>query len=484
MRNRSRRVGSGLAALLSLLLAAPTLATPPNIILVVLDDVTACWIGKYTDDRAECSEAYETPRIDTLAAGGVTIKTAWAMPVCSPWRAAMMTGTYPRENQVSIAVSASVVNGRTGLSAARPNLARTLSEVGYTPYIYGKWHLAQAELGDGVEIHPSSVGFDVGRGTAGNIAKTTVPGQGGVDYEEWQLIDFVTGATAVETTYATSFNIDDAIAVLNDAEPWFLYIPFNAPHDPQGQPPIEVPPLYDETTSCDQNVGGPDLEEICYTRAIQALDTELGRLLDHGDYNAADTVIIITADNGTQQRLAEATQPLWEDDRCKGSVGECGLWVPMIVSGAGVGNGTADILVSVTDLHATILEIAGVENIAAGWDTGSMLPSLGGRRPMYRSVSFWANLQDHTLPSKRSCIYAEQYHHDTGARTDWHEAIRDSTHKLMRHNDDGADPAEECFLVSDIREAAGDRISLPDASCTALGVTMDAMNEVGGDPCR
>lgn len=482
MCSRSGRIGS-LAAALSLLLATSALAAP-NIILVVLDDVTACWVGKYSTDRAECSEAYATPRIDTLAAGGVTVKTAWAMPTCTPWRGAVMTGTYPTENRGGRLILSEVLDTHPGLSAARPNLARALEAGGYNTYAYGKWHLAGNALGAGQTIHPSSMGFTAGRGSIGNLTNTTDPAEGGVGYEEWQLVDFMAGTTAEETTYATTFTIDDATAVLNNAEPWFLYLPLNAPHDPFHQPPVEVPPLYDETTSCDSGVGGADLDEICYDRAIQAADTELGRLLDHIDYDDADTVIIVTADNGTPQDIAEATQALWEDGRCKNSVGECGLWVPMIVSGAGVGNGTADILVSATDLHATILDIAGVENEAAGFSTGSFLPSMGGRRLNYRSVSFWANLQDHTLASRRSCIYAEEFNDRTGVRTDWNQAIRDSTHKLMRHNDDGADPAEECFLVSSIREAVGDRITLPDASCTALGVKMDAMNVAGGDPCR
>lgn len=484
MYNRTRRIAS--AAALLLIWAAPAAATPPNIILVALDDTTACWIGKYTADRAECSEAYATPVIDTLAAGGVTVKTAWAQPTCSPWRASMMTGTQPQEHRVGVPVDIETEQNRRGLAAARPNLARTLEAGGYDTYIYGKWHLAEFEFGDGKVIHPSSVGFTTGRGSISNLPKTTVENEGGVDYTDWQLVNFMTGATSEETTYATTFTIDDAITVLDNAEPWFLYLPMNAPHSPHQKPPIEVPPLYDETTSCDDDVGGADLEEVCFTRAIQALDTELGRLIDHVNYDAADTVIIITADNGTPQTIAEATQALWEDDRCKGSVGECGLWVPLIASGAGVGNGTADILVSATDLHATILEIAGVENVAAGYTTGSMLPSLGGRKLMYRSVPFWANLQDHTLASRRSCIYAEEFDDSSGVRTNWNEAMRTATYKLIRNR---LEETEELFLTSSIREAAGDVIGTPYGGADLIAYDfltekMDAMNVAGGDPCR
>lgn len=493
MRNRTHRITLAAALLLLLLWSLPALAVEqPNIILVPLDDVTACWIGKYTADRAECSEAYATPVIDALAAGGVTVKTAWALPSCSPWRASVMTGTHPREHRVGGAFDIETTDGKPGLSAARPNLARTLEAGGYHTYVYGKWHMAEKELGDGQVIHPSSMGFTTGRGSVSNPTKTTIPGQGGVGYFDWQLCNFMTGACAEENTYATTFTIDDAITVLTQPEPWFLYLPLNAPHNPQEQPPIEIPPLYDETTSCDSDVGGADLDEVCFTRAIQALDTELGRLTSHINYNPADTVILITADNGSPPTIAVATQPLWESNRCKNSVGECGLWVPMIASGAGVGNGTADILVQATDLHATILDIAGVENVGAGYTTGSMLPSLGGRKLLYRSISFWPNLRDHTRASPRSCIYAEEFNESSGTRLDWNEAMRTADYKLIRHRTAGT---EELFLTATaIREdpaftPTGDVIPTPYENADLIAYDfltekMDAMNVAGGDPCR
>lgn len=480
MRSCTGRVSLA-AGLLALLWSLPALATPPNIILVVLDDVTACWIGKYSTDRAECSEAYATPTIDTLAAGGVTVKTAWAQPSCSPWRSSVMTGTQPEEHRVGGAFNIETAEGRPGLSAARPNLARTLEAGGYDTYIYGKWHMAEAELGAGQAIHPSSMGFTTGRGTLSSTGSTTEVGVGGEGYTDWQLVNFMTGATSVETTYATTFTIDDAEAVLNNAEPWFLYLPMNAPHNPQHAPPAG---LITNDTACDDIE--TDDEHVCFNRAIEALDTELDRLVSHVNYDAADTVIIVTADNGSPLDIAQATQPLWENGRCKNSVGECGLWVPLIASGAGVGTGTADILVQAADLHATILDIAGVENVAAGYTTGSMLPSLGGRRLMYRSVSFWDNLKDPTLASKRSCIYADEFTENTGARTGWNQAMRTATYKLIRKR---SASTEELFLTSSIREAAGDVIATPygGADLTAyndLTAKMDLMNVAGGDPCR
>ena len=214
----------------------PAFALPPNIILVVLDDVTACWIGDYTTDAATsalCSEAYATPTIDALADSGVMIPTAWAQPTCSPFRASMLTGTNPREHQLGIAVDIDDASRRVSLNAARPSLARVLEAGGYTTYMYGKSHLAGFELGvDGMATHPSALGFSFGRGSLSNLSKTSESGVGGGGYTDWQMCDFVTGACDVETTYATTQTIDDAVEVLNNAEPWFLSIQFNAPHAP------------------------------------------------------------------------------------------------------------------------------------------------------------------------------------------------------------------------------------------------------------
>ena len=483
----------GLLLTLLLLLAGPALATQPNIILVVLDDVTACWIGKYSTDLAECSEAFLTPAIDTLAAGGVTVATAWATPLCSPFRASMLTGTLPRQHGVGRASAPVNSLGYFGLQAAQQNLARTLSAAGYRTEIYGKWHLSNDEMGSTAQkIHPSSVGFQTGSGTAAQTGSDICkPALGATGYENWEDINFVTGECALNTTYATTEIIDDAIAALSGSEPFFLYLPMQAPHAPIHTPPAG---LHTATTECDDPDTGPaNLREVCFNRAIQAADTEIGRLVAHGDYDATNTIIIITADNGTpdtsSNRIASLTNASWQLDRCKGTVTQCGLWVPMIVSGVGVAvNDTADILVQATDLHATILEMAQVENVAAGWTTGSMMPSLGGQQYVYRGESFYENLVDPTLPSKRACIYSEQFEPDltTGERIEWHEAIRNSTHHLIFNNDDGETYPEELFLNTSIYQVAPtDHQTLSGDVYDDLVAKRNAMNDRGiGDPCR
>lgn len=473
------------ALLLALLWAAPALAVP-NIVLIVYDDLGACSIGKYkTDQAAVCIEAFLTPNIDTLAAGGVTIEHAWAQPNCSPWRTGMLTGTFPTQNLVGHVTDPESESRRAGLRAAQPNLLHSLSDAGYRLAIQGKWHMAGA--GDPVGslaqiLHPISAGFTEGNWSMAGVS-ASVDGKGSGTYLSWEKCT-TTGTCVESTTYATTDVIDDAITAAGLSEPFFLYVPLHAPHTPIHQPPIEVPPLYTPTVDCEEGNTGGDLFEVCHTRMTEAADTELGRLIAA---LPANTIVIVTSDNGTLESVATELQPLWENGRCKGSVGECGLWVPLIVNGPGIDSAgaTTTTLVQAQDLHATILDMAGAVNPGAEWETGSMLPSTGGAEYVYRGISFLPNLVDPTAPSSRSCTYVEQFTTDatTGARTNWHEAIRDSTHKLMRHRDDGADPAEECFLVASIRESVADRIALPDANCTALGLIMDEMHS-GGDPCR
>ncbi len=474
---------------LLLLLSAPALAQP-NIILVVLDDVTACWVEQYDIDAAtaaDCNgEWYETPQMDAFAVAGVLVTRAWGLPVCSPYRASILTGTLPREHNIGGTINIQAATKRRSFQAARPNLARTLGAAGYTTRMFGKHHLGAFELGEEALIrHPVSIGFGAGNGTLSQTNQT-VTGVGGVGYEDWENCNFLTGSCVQDTDYATTQVVDDAIAALTLDEPFFIYMPMNAPHSPFHKPPTA---LFTATLDCDDDVGAPDLDEACYAAALEAADTELGRLI--AAYDPTDTILIITADNGTPNQaskpIATNTNPSWIVDRCKGNVTECGLWVPLMVDGVGIDTGTADILVSATDLHATILDLAGVENVGAAYSTGSLLPSLGGRNLQYRSVSFADNLKDVSLPSRRSCIYAEQFVPDetTGAKTNWHEGIRNATHKLMRHNDDGETYAEEFFLTSSIYEVAPtDHLALSGDDYDFLTAKMDLMNETGGDPCR
>ena len=470
------------AALLTLLWATSAFAVP-NIVVVVLDDLGACGIGKYkTAQPAVCIEAFLTPTIDLLAAGGVTIEHAWAQPNCSPFRAGMMTGTLPTQNLVGHVTDPDTVANRPGLRAVQPNLLHSLSDAGYRLSIQGKWHLARAELGIGSQaqiLHPIAAGFDEGKWSLAGVTSSVIETVGGT-YFSWEQCT-TTGLCEEVTTYATTEVIDNAIIAAGGSEPFFLYVPLNAPHAPISKPPD---PLFTANDDCDGDLVAADLPEVCHTRMVQAADTELARLIA---VLPADTIVIVTSDNGTLESVAIEQQPLWELNRCKGDVGECGLWVPLIVNGPGIdtAGATTTTLVQAQDLHATILAMAGAVNPGGEWNTGSMLPSDGGAEYVYRGISFLPNLIDPTLASSRSCTYVEQFRADatTGARTQWHEAIRNSTHKLMRHRDDGEDPAEECFLVASIREAVVDRITLPDASCTALGLLMDEMHS-GGDPCR
>ncbi len=480
--------------LLLLLLAAPAWAQPYNVIYIDIDDVGACWMRDYTDEYAACDEAaaFPTPGFDTIADLGVTVSHAWAMPSCTPQRATALTGTFPAEHgRHDIVQSSGTVSlGRGGLQAARPNLMHLLDAAGYNNIIFGKWHLADFEYGDARTAHPIQSGFDSGEGSLNQI-NSTVSGVNSGSHLSWEDCDFVTGVCTTNTTYSATEVVDDAIAALTATEPWFMYLPFQTAHAPHTPPPTD---LYTaDEGDCTLSTPPGDLE--CYSHIVEATTTEIGRIFAHGNFNPADTYVIITNDNGTIERFATdvaSNGGNWEEGRCKGSVGECGLWVPLAVSGPGIpANQTYTGNVSATDIHATILEMAGVDNPGENWDTGAAIPSSGGSRLRYRSVSMLPNLKNPATAPGRSCIYADMWSQDAGdPKTNWHEAISNGTYKLMRHRDPGADPAEELFLATSIREEVGvDVIEPPydpteQAAHDSLLARAIAMNEDGGDSCR
>ena len=477
----------------SLLWASSALALPPNIIFVVADDLTACWLGDYLTDpatSAKCNaEAGPTPALDLMADEGVMIAGAWGFPVCSPFRAAALAGTLPRQNGVGHAFNIENPQGRYGLRASDPNLARALAAGGYHTNLIGKWHLADSEQTLAEQLaHPINMGFVEATGLVSQVNKSAVGYHtgndvGGVDYEDWESCDFAAGTCEQETTYNTTKLIDDAIVAIGAmSEPWFLYLPLQAPHTPVSVPPSD---LFTPDAECDGDEGAPDEPYACYRAMTEAMDTELGRL--RAAHDSSDTIFIFTADNGSVLTTANATNSDWVEG-CKDSVYECGLWVPLIVTGPGIPvNETADILVSAPDWHATILDMAGVENDHGGSDSG-MWPTRAGQPYVYRSESFWPNLQDTSLAASRRCIYTESFNRDTttGERKNWIEAVRSDTRKLMLWHGFAGGPDEYVYWDTDnIYERDGTELAQSGDEYEFLLNALATMNDGNvGDACR
>lgn len=369
--------------------AADDTASPvvdrPNILVLLLDDVGVDKIGVY----GEHPDAPPTPNIDHLASTGVLFRRVWSNPNCSPTRASLLTGRYAFRHGIGQAIT------YDGISPPL-SLDETLipEVIPYRSAALGKWHLMTKVMPASLE-HPLNSGFDV---TAGAPAQVdSLPGSS--SYEEW--IKNVDGTLVFTTTYATTDTADDTITAMHALlEPWFVYSCFNAAHKPLHVPPAE---LHTQGTPVD------DLGK--YDAMVEALDTEIGRILDAVD--PTDTVVILLGDNGT---IPDATTPPFDPDHAKSTPYEGGVRVPLVIAGPGVGRGECRALVQVQDLFPTIIRLAGEEP------------------PPNDGVALQPYLRDPTRPSLREWIFTERFKPNGNPSTAslYDRAIRDGRYKIVK----------------------------------------------------
>jgi arylsulfatase A-like enzyme len=337
----------------------PGSSARPNLVLILADDFGVDLLGAY----GEGSDPPCTPHIDALAAEGLLFRNAWSNPTCSPTRAGVLTGRHGFRTGIG--------NVLTPMLPGLPLGETTLPELlaGYASTAVGKWHLA-GNLGD---LHPNASGF---LHFAGSISGTLD------SYTQWQKV--VDGQASVSTAYATSDTTDDAIAALRSMpEPWFLYVAYNAPHDPFHAPPPALcsPPACAKTWcgNLPQNPTNRDLAKAM----VEALDAELGRLLAELAVVDPQAYVVFMGDNGTAQQVS---QPPFLPPHAKGTLFEGGINVPLIVAGPGVAPGECAALVCGTDLYATFAELGRVRSAAE--DSVSLVPYFSNPRLALRQTVY------------------------------------------------------------------------------------------------
>lgn len=309
---------------------------PPNVLLLLLDDVGVDQVGVYGLGAAPPA----TPTLDGLAARGLRFEHAYAYPSCSPARAALLTGRYGTRTGVGRTVEADEAAWR--LPEAEVGIAEVLREAPGGPYtsaLFGKWHLASGELAD-VQAHPGAFGFD-----RWHITPFNVP-----DYFRWSEIRH--DGPVDRSGYLTTAEVDDTLAFVAEApEPWFAWVGFHAGHTPWHVPPADLldAPLADDAD---------DLSK--YRAMVTALDREIGRLLAGIDPEVlARTVVIAAGDNGTHALL---TRPPFDPFGAKLTMHEGGVRVPVIFAGPGIPVGAvAPGLVHFVDVLPTLAGLAGVD---------------------------------------------------------------------------------------------------------------------------
>lgn len=361
----------------------------PNLVFIVTDDLgindLAC------DGRRE----HRTPHLDRLAASGTRFTSAYcAQPICSPSRAAILTGRHPARLHLT-----TFLPGRPDCASQKllhppmlqqlpleeVTLAEVLKAAGYATACIGKWHLG------GAGFSPLQQGFDVYyAGRAVTEPSETEGGKGEYDLTR-QAIQFIEA---------------------HRGKPFFLYLAHNSPHIPYSARPALVA----------RNQGA--LEPV-YAAVIETLDDTVGLLLDRLEALglATNTLVIFTSDNGGLH-VPEGRHPIITHNTPfragKGFLYEGGIRVPLLVRWPGRvpgGRVVSDPMVN-TDWLPTLLELVGLP-VPAGLDGVSLAALLTGRGAAPRRSLFW------------------HFPHYTNQGSAPAGAVRDGDWKLIEHYEDG-----------------------------------------------
>jgi arylsulfatase A-like enzyme len=269
--------GAALAAL-ALLPTASVAAEPapprPNIVYILADDLGWKDVGFRGSD-------IRTPTLDRLAAQGAVFDQFYAQSMCTPSRAALMTGRYPHRYGLQTLVIPSA--GTYGLPTDEWLLPQALGEAGYRTAIVGKWHLGHADP----KYWPRQRGFDYQYGPLlGEIDYYTHAAHGVVDW-------FRNNRRVDEPGYVTELIGDDAVRLIgrHDAKtPLFLYLTFTAPHAPYQAPQRYVDRYRDIA----------DASRRTYAAMITAMDEQIGRVVAALERKGMrdNTLIVFQSDNG------------------------------------------------------------------------------------------------------------------------------------------------------------------------------------------
>lgn len=316
----------------------------PNVVLIITDDQGCDAIegGPWTNGL-EC----HTPELAAMAALGRSFGRCRSNPVCSPSRAGIQTGRYAHRTGVDQVLIRDQDASRAGLQPDETTLGEMLRDAGYATIFADKWH-----LGNAPDQSPLAQGYDTYFRTS-----------------DYLPLDDPIEVGDEHVTRMGDLVRDAVLEHLNDSEdPYFLcYNPID-PHlrkDTSGlEPRLWWKVSSDLLPSGERYYDDDDTDRNRYRACVEALDTELGRLLREinvidgaGRYNpSSNTLVFITSDNGTPSLVAHHL------GRAKGYLHESGVKVPLIVFGTGVpaDGATVDALVQHVDFYDTIADIAGV----------------------------------------------------------------------------------------------------------------------------
>lgn len=372
-----------------------------NILFILVDDLG------WADLGFNGSKFYETPNIDKLAASGIVFTDAYAAcPVCSPSRAAIMTGKYPARLNLTDYIPGNRHYGphknqelashpfKLQLDLEEYTIAEAFKDAGYMTFFAGKWHLGEED-----KYYPNHQGFDINKG--GN--KTGTPAGGYfAPYNNPQLKD------GKEGEYLTDRLTDETISFIrnNKNNPFFAFLSFYTVHLPMQGKPGKVEKYRNKPAQI--NYDGQDFVKKGetyhkqwqnmphYAAMVESMDENVGRLLQvlEQENLSENTIVVFTSDNGgmsTSTRTDNIPTTNLPLRTGKGYLYEGGIREPLIfrwplkIKAAS----TTDFPVSGTDLYPTLLDLNGIQLKPQQQKDGISLKPLLESRDMDERPLFW-----------------------------------------------------------------------------------------------
>lgn len=344
-------------------------ARPPNVILILMDDMG------WRDVGFMGNTFVETPHIDKLAKKGVVFTQAYSSaPNCAPTRACLMSGQYtprhgiytvvdPRQPPVSPWHKLTAAQSKSELDTNIVTIAESLRSGGYATAFFGMWNLGRGRTGP---MTPGGQGFQ----------KVVFPENLGFGKDEY---------FDEERNYLSDRLTDEVLNFIDENRegPFFAYFPDHAIHAPFNPKP-DLLAKYERKAAANKD----RRDDPACAATIEAVDQNVGRIMERlKQLKLTDnTVVIFTSDNGGTQQY---TPPLRGG---KGELYEGGIRIPLVVAGPGINKpgSKCETPVSSIDFYPTLLDLAGIKGPADQvLDGVSLVPLFHGVSALDRKQLFW-----------------------------------------------------------------------------------------------
>ena len=433
--------GALMGALTLLGAAAPANAADakPNIVYIVSDDLGWKDVG-----FNGCADI-QTPNLDKLAQDGVKFSQFYAQPMCTPTRAALMTGRYP----FRYGLQTIVIPGPAGYGLATNEwlLPQCLKDAGYNTAIIGKWHLGHADI----KYWPKQRGFDYQYGAMiGELDYYTHSDAGVLDW-------FRNNQPVHEKGYTTQLIGDDAVKYINGQsadKPFYLYLAFNAPHTP-----YEAPKEY---TDRYPNIADPTRR--IYAGMVSCMDDEIGKVVAALDQKGIrdNTLIVFQSDNGGTRnamfagQMADLSKTKIPCDNGsyrdgKGTLFEGGCRVAACANWPGhIKPETVDGIIHVVDMYPTLANLAGAS-------TAKCLPLDG--------LDVWPTISANAPSPRTEVVYNVEPFRGAVREGDWKLIWR----TLIPTSVDLYNLADDPYETNNLAAAHPDKVAAMQDRLNALG---------------